>query len=76
MNILNLWSLGHFIQWTFLGRFLISNWYVFVLLSVGWELLELVLPYEFAIETWENKVSDITVNTFGFYLGLKLRNES
>ncbi|MCH1524398.1 MAG: hypothetical protein L7S41_04565 [Candidatus Thalassarchaeaceae archaeon] len=74
MSILNLWSLGHFIQWSFLGRFVFSNWYIFFILSVGWELIELILPYEFAVETLENKISDIVVNTFGFYLGVKLKN--
>ncbi|MDA7555995.1 hypothetical protein OAV46_03150 [Euryarchaeota archaeon] len=74
MSILNMWSLGHFIQWSFLGRFVFSNWYIFFILSVGWELIELKLPYEFAVETLENKVSDIVVNTFGFYLGVKLKN--
>lgn len=69
-----MWSLGHFIQWSFLGRFVFSNWYIFFILSVGWELIELKLPYEFAVETLENKVSDIVVNTLGFYLGLKLKN--
>tara|TARA_B110000444_G_scaffold134345_1_gene126171 strand:+ start:180 stop:407 length:228 start_codon:yes stop_codon:yes gene_type:complete len=74
MSILNMWSLGHFIQWSFLGRFVFSNWYIFFILSVGWELIELKLPYEFAVETLENKVSDIVVNTLGFYFGLKLKN--
>ena len=69
-----MWSLGHFIQWSFLGRFVFSNWYIFFILSVGWELIELKLPYEFAVEKLENKVSDIVVNTFGFYLGVKLKN--
>lgn len=69
-----MWSLGHFIQWSFLGRFVFSNWYIFFILSVGWELIELKLPYEFAVETLENKISDIVVNTFGFYLGVKLKN--
>lgn len=61
-------------QWSFLGRFVFSNWYIFFILSVGWELIELILPYEFAVETLENKISDIVVNTFGFYLGVKLKN--
>ena len=74
MSVLNLWSLGHFMQWSFLGRFVFSNWYIFFILSVGWELIELILPYEFAAETLENKISDIVVNTFGFYLGVKLKN--
>lgn len=73
MSLFNIWSLGHFIQWTFVGRFLFSNWYLFLVLSIGWELLELVLPYEFTTETWENKISDLVVNTAGFYLGQRVR---
>jgi len=73
MMLLNLWSLGHFVQWAGVGRFLLSNWYVFFALSVGWELLELYLPYEFAKETWENKISDIVVNIVGFWLGNRVR---
>ena len=68
-----LWSLGHFIQWAFLGRFLFRNWYVFLLLSISWEILELFLPFEFAIETWVNKISDIFVNCLGFYFGTYFR---
>ena len=51
MVLLNLWSLGHFVQWAFLGRYLLRNWYVFLSLSIGWEILELYLPFEFAKET-------------------------
>ena len=73
MVLLNIWSVGHFLQWAAIGRFLLSNWYVFFLLSVGWELLELALPYEFSKETWDNKISDIMVNCLGFYLGASFR---
>jgi len=76
MAILNLWSLGHFVQWSMIGRFFLKNWYVFLFLSIGWELLELVLPYEFAKETWDNKVSDVFVNVAGFWLGNRTRIES
>ena len=73
---LNLWSLGHFLQWTLVGRFLLKNWYVFFILSIGWELIELILPYEFAIESWNNKISDILVNCIGFYIGVFLRKDN
>ena len=76
MAILNLWSLGHFVQWSIIGRFFLKNWYVFLFLSIGWELLELVLPYEFAKETWDNKISDVLVNIAGFWLGKRTRIES
>ena len=33
MVLLNLWSLGHFVQWAFLGRYLLRNWYVFLALD-------------------------------------------
>ena len=58
------------------GRFFLNNWYIFLLLSLGWELLELVLPFEFAIETWDNKIGDIFVNCMAFYLGIMLRNKA
>ena len=57
------------------GRYLLRNWYVFLALSVGWEILELYLPFEFAKETWDNKLSDVVVNTVGFVLGLRLRSD-
>lgn len=71
MSILNLYSLGHFVMWFGVSRYIFTNWYLFFLLSVGWEILELYLPYEFAIEEVENKISDLIVNTIGFWLGLK-----
>ncbi|MEE2985716.1 MAG: hypothetical protein VX366_05820 [Candidatus Thermoplasmatota archaeon] len=73
MTLLNIWSLGHFIQWGFVGRYLFQNWWLFIALSIGWEILELYLPYEFAVETWDNKISDVIVNIIGFALGLRLR---
>ena len=69
MVLLNIWSLGHFVQWTFIGRYLLRNWWIFIFLSVGWEVLELYLPYEFVKETWDNKISDLVVNTIGFTIG-------
>ena len=47
MVLLNLWSLGHFLQWAVIGRFLLRNWWIFFALSIGWEVLELYLPFEF-----------------------------
>ena len=69
MVLFNLWSVGHFLQWFAVGRWLKLSWSLFLILSIGWELLELALPYEFANETWDNKISDIIVNCSGFYLG-------
>ena len=76
MALLNIWSLGHFVQWTFIGRYITRNWWLFLLLSIGWEILELYLPYEFAQETMDNKVSDVIVNVIGFGLGLRIRYDT
>ena len=73
MVLLNIWSLGHFVQWTFIGRYILRNWWIFIFLSVGWEVLELYLPYEFVKETWDNKISDLVVNTIGFAIGKWIR---
>ena len=73
MAVLNLWSLGHFVQWSLVGRFILTNWYVFLFLSIGWEFIELVLPYEFAKETIDNKISDVIVNIAGFWIGNRIR---
>ena len=73
MAVFNLWSLGHFVQWSLVGRFILTNWYVFLFLSIGWEFVELVLPYEFAKETIDNKISDVIVNIAGFWIGNRIR---
>jgi hypothetical protein len=72
MAILNLWSLGHFVQWTLVGRFIPMGWGLFFVLSIGWEVLELYLPYEFASEQWSNKISDVIVNCAGFAIGRQM----
>ena len=69
MVLLNLWSLGHFLQWYGIGFFTRIGWRLFFFLSIGWEILEVFLPYEFTEEVWENKISDLVVNTIGFQAG-------
>ena len=49
------------------------SWGLFFGLSIGWEILELYLPFEFVKETWDNKISDLVVNTIGFVIGIRLR---
>ena len=62
-------------MWFGISRYIFTNWYLFIALSVGWEILELYLPYEFAIEETVNKISDLIVNTIGFWLGIKSRQK-
>tara|TARA_B100000902_G_scaffold226521_1_gene215109 strand:+ start:290 stop:514 length:225 start_codon:yes stop_codon:yes gene_type:complete len=65
----NSYSIAHFIQYFILGRYIINSWKIFFLISIGWELLEIILPFEFARESILNKFSDIGVNCLGFYIG-------
>jgi len=40
--------------------------------SLGWEVLELYLPYKFAKESYLNKTCDLVFNALGYYWGRKL----
>jgi len=72
----NLWSIGHLILWILVGRFLLKNWLIFIILSLGWELIEYLLPYEVAKEVWGNRASDVIINTLGFYIGNRIRKRA
>ena len=76
MQVLNYYSIAHFFLWLLVARWAGINWLTFLVLSVGWELLELVLPFEFAVESIGNKSADIIVNILGFSLGLWSRKPS
>ena len=73
MTFVNLYSVAHFFIWFVSGRYIFTHWWVFLLLSIGWEILEIYLPYEFAVEELGNKIMDVLFNTAGFYLGTRLR---
>jgi len=75
MTIINHYSIIHFIIYYFVGRYTGIRWLLFLLFSFGWELLELVLPYDFAIETISNKVADIIVNFIGYGVGLYFKGQ-
>ena len=63
-------------MWSFIGRFISTNWIAFLVVSVGWVVLELYIPYDFAIESTINKISDLIVNTIGFWIGIRLRHSN
>ena len=65
----------HFIIYYLVGRYTGIRWLLFIVFSFGWELLELVLPYDFAIETISNKVADIIVNFIGYGVGLYFKGQ-
>jgi len=69
--MINFYSLLHFILYFFFGKYLFFSWRIFLLVSLSWELLEIFLPFQFAVETFENKFFDIIFNALGFYLGIK-----
>jgi glycopeptide antibiotics resistance protein len=73
MAIFNLYSVSHLFIWLAAGRYTSINWVAFLMLSIGWEFLELVLPFEFAAETVDNKIGDVIVNILGFSIGRRLR---
>lgn len=72
MDLVNIWSVGHLFLWLSAG-FVFHSWCLFIFLSVMWEVIEVVLPYDFSHESWENKVADILINSVGFVLGQLLR---
>ena len=75
MTIINHYSIIHFIFYYLFGRYTNIRWLLFLLISFGWEMLELVLPYEFAIETIPNKLVDILFNFFGYCAGLYFKGQ-
>ncbi len=76
MSLLNYYSIAHFCIWLFVGRYTRIGWATFLALSLSWELLELVLPFEFAVESAGNKLADVVINVFGFGLGSRFRKTS
>lgn len=70
MNAVNLYSIIHFIIWFLFARYARIGWLSFLSLSIGWELIELALPFDFATETIQNKIGDIIVNVLGYSSGL------
>jgi len=72
----NYYTISHFLIWLLFGRFTSIGWITFLALSIGWEILELALPFGFAVETIDNKVGDMVVNTLAFLVGLKWRQST
>ena len=73
IEAVNYYSVIHFIIWFLAAKYLKINWTVFLVLSFCWELIELLLPFNFAVETVINKIFDIIINIIGYSLGLKLK---
>ena len=69
----NIYSIGHIIFWYGMSQFSEIETQHMLAISLGWELLELYLPYEFAKESYFNKVCDIFFNCLGFFIGKQQR---
>jgi type III secretory pathway component EscU len=70
MTFINYYSIIHFIIWFTYGKYFNKSWSLFLLLSVGWEIIELFIPFNFAIESIMNKIMDIMINIIGYSFGL------
>ncbi|MBH31785.1 MAG: hypothetical protein CMG71_07340 [Candidatus Marinimicrobia bacterium] len=73
MEALNGYTLIHLLLWFIVARFTPLPLIPFFLIATGWEALEIVLPFEFALESIENKVVDMGANLFGYGAGWYLR---
>ncbi len=63
---INHYSLIHFVEYGILSLLpMIKTLYMWSI-SLGWELLELFLPYNWARESWLNKLFDLLFNWLGF----------
>ena len=70
MTFINYYSIIHFIIWFICGKYFNKSWPLFLFLSIGWEIIELFIPFSFAIETIMNKIMDIFINIIGYSFGL------
>ena len=68
----NTYSLSHLIFWYGMSQFSeLESRHMFIA-SIGWELLEIQLPFKFAQESYLNKFCDVLFNSLGFYIGKRI----
>ena len=67
-NSVNYYSLIHFGEYALLGLIKSVKVWHFWAISIGWEIIELFTPYEWARESWLNKLFDVGFNFSGFYV--------
>ena len=65
-NSVNYYSLIHFGEYALLGLIKSVKVWHFWIISIGWEIIELFTPYEWARESWLNKLFDVGFNFLGF----------
>jgi len=71
-NIINYYSVIHFVQYIILSLIPFVKLVHVAILSVSWEIIELFLDQEWAKESGGNKLFDIFFNFSGFVIGKTL----
>ena len=74
MASVNIYTLIHLALWFIAGRFTPLSVMTFLVVTTGWELMELVLPFEFALESLSNKILDMAANVTGYVVGRHFAN--
>jgi len=64
----NLYSIIHFIEYGILAFFPKVTTIHVLVISFSWELLELIIPFSWANESFLNKFADVLFNLSGFHL--------
>lgn len=72
MEAMNEFTLLHLTVCFALGYFTRLGIIAFFVLTIGWEFVELFVPFQFALESFLNKIFDIAANTVGYFLGRNL----
>ncbi len=75
-NPLNLYSVIHFFEYAILGLFKMIQLKHILSLSISWEFIELFFPYNWARESWLNKLCDLFFNFFGYFFGRQFLNKN
>ena len=65
---INFYSLIHFIEYSILSMMPFIKNIHFWSISITWEILELFIKFDWARESWLNKLCDLIFNCSGFYL--------
>ena len=71
---INFYSLIHFLEYGALSFISKIKTRHFWFISLGWEFFELFLFFDWARESWVNKICDLFFNWSGFYFFRKLFN--
>ena len=72
---INFYSIVHFIEYAIVSLFSFLTITHVLIISLFWELFEVFIPYNWAIESAGNKIFDILFNLIGFQCGRLLSKQ-